>query len=264
MGENQPGAVPKQDPVRTHRYRDIANSLFAAIREGRFPLGGRLPTEHAIAREFGVSRHTARHAVQELERLGLVVRNKGGGTTVIKSDPHPRFINSISSIDDLTQYAAVARLEVRRIRAALALPAIETLSGRERPDEWGHVEGVRYLEGSSRPLCWTDIFLHPAVVDVMELIGNVEGPVYGLIEERHQVVIHSISQTIEATNITGDIATILNVRPGSAGLKITRAYHDFDERVLEIAVNIYPAANLSYRMVILRTQSDDRWQSGRQ
>lgn len=258
MDEHLPDRSAAGEPSGVHRYRDIANALYSGIREGRYPLGGRLPTEHAISQEYGVSRHTARHAVQELERLGLVSRNKGGGTVVIKTDPHPCFINSITSIDDLTQYAAVARLEVRQIRAALALPSIETLGGRERPDEWGHLEGIRYLEGSDRPLCWTDIFLHPAVADVMDSIGKVQSPVYGLIEERHKIAIHSISQAIEATNITGDIALVLKVRPGSAGLKITRAYHDIGRRVLEIAVNIYPAANLSYRMVIHRSQGEQK------
>ncbi|MDI6028486.1 GntR family transcriptional regulator [Corticibacterium sp. UT-5YL-CI-8] len=252
MDEN--GEKPSSGDVRGHRYRDIANDLFAAIKDGRYALGDRLPTEQAISTQYDVSRHTARHAVQELERLGLVTRNKGGGTVVVKTDPNPRFINSISSIEDLMQYAATARFETLRTRNALALPQIETLSGRERPDEWGHAEGLRYVDGSDRPVCWTDVFLHPDVSDIMDTIGHTPRPIYSLIEERHQIAIHSISQTIEAISIAGDIAAGLYVRPGSAGLKITRAYHDIDKRVLEIAVNIYPAANFSYRMTILRGQ----------
>lgn len=236
-----------------HRYREIANRLFAEIRSGRFAVGERIPTEHAIAHEYGVSRNTARHAVQELERLGLITRQRGAGSVVVKTDPKPAFISSITKISDLLQYAATTRIAVRRMRPALALPVIEGLQMPRQPQEWLHIEGLRYVLGSDAPICDTDIFLHPEVADVAPVIGQQQSlPVYRLIEEGHNLVIHSIVQTIEGVIISGDLAQDLQVRDGSAGLKVIRAYSDFSNRMVEIAVNIYPAANLSYRMTILR------------
>jgi len=237
---------------QNHRYREIANELFAEIRRGQFSVGDRIPTEHAISRQYGVSRNTARHAVQELERIGLISRQRGAGSVVVKTDPKPTFISSITSISDLLQYAANTRIDVRRTRAALALPAIENVKAPKRPQEWTHVEGLRYVLGSDAPFCETDVFLHPDVADIATIIGQQALPVYRLIEERHNVVIHSIVQTIEAVVLAGDAAEDLKVREGSAGLKVTRAYRELSDRTLEIAVNIYPAANLSYRMTILR------------
>lgn len=235
-----------------HRYREIANSLLADIRGGRYPVGTRIPTEHAISQTFSVSRNTARHAVQELERLGLITRQRGAGTVVVKTDPKPAFINSISSIGDLLQYAATTRLHVRRVRAALALPAIDGVQPQHHPQEWVHLEGIRYLEGKDTPLCSNDIFLHPDVADVAPRIGTSPMAVYRMIEQQHNLLIQSITQTIDGVVLSGDAARELGVREGSAGLKVIRAYNDFSDRTVEIAVNIYPAANFTYRMTILR------------
>lgn len=236
-----------------HRYREIANQLFAEIRDGRYAVGDRIPTEHAIARDFAVSRNTARHAVQELERLGLITRRRGAGSVVVKTDPKPAFVSSVASISDLLQYVANTRMALTRVRKAIALPSVEGVAMPKRPQDWTHVEGLRYVLGAEDPICATDIFLHPEVADIANDIGLRATPVYRLIEEQHSVVIQSIVQTIEAVVIDGDEAEDLRVREGSAGLKVIRAYSDFSNRLVEIAVNVYPAANLSYRMTILRS-----------
>lgn len=240
------------DAALTHRYQDIANRLYADIRDGVYPPGSRLPTEHTIARDHKVSRHTVRHAMQELVRLGMVSRRRGAGTVVVKTEPRPNFLNSIGNVGDLLQYAAVTRLEIRRVRPALALPAIDGPPPQRRPDEWTHVEGIRYMDGLDEPLCWTDIFLHPDISDVAAEVGQAPTAVYRMIEDRHDLMVRSITQQIDAVNIGGDLAAALRTRGGSPALKITRAYHDIADRVVEIAVNIHPAGRFSYRMTILR------------
>lgn len=234
------------------RYRDIASQLYAAIREGRYPVGSRLPTEQAISAQYGVSRHTARHAVQQLERLGLISRNRGGGTVVVKSDPQPEFTSSIASIEDILQYASETFLEVRRIRSAVALPIVPGAPALEHTQDWSHVEAVRFLKDSRRPQCWTDIFLHPEVAAILPLVGKSPEPIYTLIEAEVGLLIKSVTQTISAALVPEDIASEIAVRPGSAALKVTRAYYDLSDRLIEISVNICAPERFTYRMTILR------------
>jgi DNA-binding GntR family transcriptional regulator len=147
-------------------------------------------------------------------------------------------------------------LDIQRVRPALALPAIDGSAPERRPDEWKHVEGIRYMDGLDEPLCWTDIFLHPDVSDVAADVGHAPMAVYRMIEERHNLMVRSITQHIDAVNVGGDLAAALRTRDGSPALKITRAYHDLSDRVIEIAVNIHPAGRFSYRMTILRDAED--------
>jgi GntR family transcriptional regulator len=58
------------------KYRQIAGAIRARIISGTLPPGGRLPSEDALAADWGVTRATIRNALAELEREGLVVPGK--------------------------------------------------------------------------------------------------------------------------------------------------------------------------------------------
>ncbi len=60
----------------------MAQDLLAAIGQGRYPAGSRLPAEREIALRAGVSRPTAREALLVLELIGAVEVRHGDGTFV--------------------------------------------------------------------------------------------------------------------------------------------------------------------------------------
>ncbi|MFP3914600.1 MAG: GntR family transcriptional regulator [Actinomycetota bacterium] len=60
----------------------VANDLRQRISRGDWGNGDRLPGEHALASEYGVSRATIRTALQDLESRGITVTRRGVGTFV--------------------------------------------------------------------------------------------------------------------------------------------------------------------------------------
>lgn len=64
------------------RYAHVANDLRAAILAGRFPPGTRLPSERALAGEFGVSRGTIVSALHVIRGEGLIETRRGVGSCV--------------------------------------------------------------------------------------------------------------------------------------------------------------------------------------
>ncbi len=66
-------------------YRQLADRLADAIREGRFGTGSRIPSEHTLARDYGLGRPTVRQAVEVLVRKGLLTRRRGSGTYVCEA-----------------------------------------------------------------------------------------------------------------------------------------------------------------------------------
>src|SRR5580700_8023194 len=63
-------------------WKTIAADLTQRIESGELSVGARVPSGEDIASLWGVSRHTAHRAIEELQRQGLVVRQRRWGTVV--------------------------------------------------------------------------------------------------------------------------------------------------------------------------------------
>lgn len=64
-------------------YMQVAQRMADDIRRGRYKAGELLPSEAQMVEMYGVGKHTARAAVAELRRMGLVESQQGKGTIVL-------------------------------------------------------------------------------------------------------------------------------------------------------------------------------------
>lgn len=67
---------------RRPESQQIANRLRAAILTGTYKPGDRLPSQHELARRYGVVRETAKAAIRVLDSERLTVTRQGSGTFV--------------------------------------------------------------------------------------------------------------------------------------------------------------------------------------
>lgn len=74
-------ALPANAP-REHFWRRIADQLSLDIGRGHYQPGERLPSEHQLALQYGVNRHTIRRSLSALGQRGLVRTTQGAGTFV--------------------------------------------------------------------------------------------------------------------------------------------------------------------------------------
>ena len=63
-------------------YRQLVDSIHAAVKKGELPAGHQLPTVQALTEELGIARGTVKRAYDELERLGIAEKVQGRGTFV--------------------------------------------------------------------------------------------------------------------------------------------------------------------------------------
>ena len=66
--------------MSAERYKQAAESLADGLRGGIYAKDGKLLGEYELAKRLGVARETARKAIAELVRRGLVERRRGVGT----------------------------------------------------------------------------------------------------------------------------------------------------------------------------------------
>lgn len=100
----------------------ISETLAARIAAGGIAPGSRLPTEQALAAEFGVSRTVVREAISRLKSEGLVESRQGAGVFVAANKLGIPFRIAPDSVDSVeaTMEILELRLAVESEAAALA------------------------------------------------------------------------------------------------------------------------------------------------
>lgn len=80
-------------------YKKIKQSICEQIKSGKYPPGGRIPTEREMCEIYGVSRITIRRALGELEDDGILIREQGRGTFV----RHEKIEQPLTSLYSFTE-----------------------------------------------------------------------------------------------------------------------------------------------------------------
>ena len=97
MGETTPMKIDKDAPVPL--YWQLAKLIKQQISSGAMKPGDRLPTEHWLAEQYGLSRVTVRKAIQYLIDSGVLVRNRGESPTI----PLPHMSRQTNRLTSLSE-----------------------------------------------------------------------------------------------------------------------------------------------------------------
>lgn len=82
--ENQPGhpaPIPRAPGIAV--WESVRADLLSRIQQGEYATGEQLPSETALARDYGVNRLTVRRALNELARMGVLRTEHGVGSFVV-------------------------------------------------------------------------------------------------------------------------------------------------------------------------------------
>jgi GntR family transcriptional regulator len=224
------------EPIWVPHHRRIEQVL----RERIFALkpGDRLPSDAELVAEFGVSRMTARNAMQRLAEEGLVARHPGRGSFVAPSVPHRRTDRLLTFTSEMTRRGRVpsSRLLARLVRPASAHEAMEL-----ELDPGDPVVVVRRLRcADDEPMAVETAVLDgrcaPAVLD-----ADLE---HGSLHEalgRAGFVLRRGTGTISAGAATADDARHLAIRAGDPLLIERRVILDAHGRPIEATESRYAA-----------------------
>lgn len=240
------GPVPK--------WHQIAERLRAALSEGEFLPGDALPSETLLTRAFGVSRTTARSALNELENGQLVSRRSGRGTIVLppKVDQPLNLLASFS--DDMRARGLTPGY---RPVAVAALPAPAEVAGELEIGEGEQAVCVdRVLLADDEPIASSVSWLSPHIVDPSA--GPSEetmrsSSLYAWIERTTNARISSGREYIEGGVADSHLAQRLAVAKGAPILVARRRSLSASAVPLEYVVITYRADRYRFRIELSRS-----------
>jgi GntR family transcriptional regulator len=214
-------------------WRQAAGRLRSAIAGGRLKLGEALPTEAALARSFGVSLITIRHALRELEADGLIRKRPAKTAVVVSLEPRLPAVRPLNSLADIVAATVGARLDIfsyGEVRAAepagvFGLPAeakLFCLRARLLQDEAPQSEVAIYFP--------PDIGRHLARADFDDVV------VFRSVERRLGIKLAGASITVSAELADPALARRLDYQPGGAILVSRMVYLDEAGRPVEMTI----------------------------
>ena len=157
---------PGQEKSRKieHLYQEIEGWLRKKVAQGK--TGDSLPSEVDIAAKFEVSRMTARHAVMNLMREGLVDRKRGAGTFIAEKPLHRREGVLLSFTEDMARrgLAPSSKMISGKIEAASENDKSALSLGKDA--KCIVVKRIRLAD--NRPLALERVALVPAASEVLK------------------------------------------------------------------------------------------------
>jgi GntR family transcriptional regulator len=225
----------------------VAQDLKAGIATGRYPVGSLLPTELELCEHYGMSRHTVRTAIRQLQDHGLVSRNKKAGTRVEAVEPTGGYRQSLASLEDLIQFGAATIRVVQETAHVTADAGLAAEIGCEQGARWFRISSLRLnSETGAPPVSWTDVYIDPLYADLGEIARvTPEVLITTLIEQRYGRLCAEIRQSVDAIALPAVRAAALQAQADAPALRIVRHYVDEKGGIFEMSSTIHPAGRFT-------------------
>jgi len=218
------------------RYREIEQVLRARIAD--LKPGDPLPSDAALCREFGVSRMTARNAVQRLAEEGLITREPGRGSFVAVPQSH-RWANRLMSFsDEMRRHGRAPRSRLLRRELRPARP--DEVRDLRLGDGDPVVALIRIRLADDLPIALEAVALHGRCAAAVMHADLETGSLHEALRGGGFVPARGRA-TLAAGAASADDARLLGVTPGTPLLIERRVIVDLGGRPLESTESRYPA-----------------------
>jgi DNA-binding GntR family transcriptional regulator len=233
--------------MTTPAYRKIADALRRRITNGKYPPGSLLPTEHELCAAFDISRHTARDALRILTDEGLIERRRGAGS-IVSAIARGGFTQSLTSLEDLLQYARDAKLQILGLTPVKRHTAEMSALTLDPRVHWTRIDGFR--GDATRPIALTTIYVRSALCPPANEIESWPGALNELIAQGSGVRTARIDQRINAVTLSPSEARRLCEADGAAALRTVRLYLDSKGDVFQASMSLHPGERFTYAMTL--------------
>ncbi|MCW2636748.1 MAG: GntR family transcriptional regulator [Blastococcus sp.] len=216
-------------------YRQLKDILRADITGRGLRSGDRLPGDHELCQQYGVSRPVVRQALSELQYEGVLQRIKGRGTFVAPQLTSQSLVQALTGLhDDVHAMGRTLLSEVRTLKVTAADPDV---AGRlEIPVGTAVVvtERLRFVDDEP----WVYAISHVPAALAPDLVDQDlrEQSLYALLERRYGLRLVRSRRSVEAHVAGQRLAGDLRIPRHAPVLKLINVSFGADNRPVETFV----------------------------
>ncbi len=238
-----PVAMQKVRPTHVQ----VEDALYSLL--DRLQPGDKLPPEPVLAREMGVSRATLREVMRTFEERGLVIRKHGVGTFVAPKIPMLESgLEVLESIDSLARRKGI-ETEVTSLEVEERLATEKELAGLqlEGPTDVLVVSRTISIEGN--PVAYLVDVVPTEYLTQDDLGKGFHGSVLDLFIERGHPALAYSRTDITARGASKELASQLDVRRGTALMKIEAQLFSTKGDVVDYSVSYFVPGHFHFHVI---------------
>jgi GntR family transcriptional regulator len=216
--------IPLSRDSHIAMYRQLTEQLRKAIADGVYKFGERIPTEPELIERYGVSRITARQAVDRLAREGLVIRKQGKGTFVAGPLVHHDLHDLRGIYDELVAQGLDPRTKIVEFAEVVPPPRVaERLqTGRRRLVSWKRLYS---LQDEPFALSWVHLNYGEAKVTRAQVEAH---PTYSVLESLFKLRIERADVSIRYQRATPELRKLLRLSTAAPVMVLERVSYCSD------------------------------------
>ena len=224
-------------------YYQLQEKLRHDIDAGIYKTGERIPTEKVLEAVYGVSRITVRKAIEALAYEGLVTKKQGKGTVVTRKlleDDTSTLLGFTEKMEALGKKVSSEVLSIEEIQANESISKSLDIAMGENVLK---IRRLRKIDNEALELF--DVYI-PGKYGISET-EDFSNSIFGIYRKYGLIPSYS-DRTIQAINIDKDVAKLLGVHKGDAGMQLHYVTFDTKHRVIEYAEGICRGDYYSYKV----------------
>ncbi|MGE6537497.1 GntR family transcriptional regulator [Bacillus luti] len=218
-------------------YHQLMERLKDSIEKGHWALGDKIPSENQLMDQFGVSRNTAKKAIEELVQEGILYRIQGKGTFVAK----PKLQQSLMGFYSFSKVLKEKGLNPKDIILKIEeiKPNVKIKEALQLNEDVNVIEMKRLRCAEDEPFILESSFIPKHVVTDIEQLKRVgEISLYDLFSQHFNTAVTRANEAFEPVLIRADESKYLQTEEGRPALLLERTAYDINGVPVEFCISI--------------------------
>lgn len=225
-------------------YQALASAFRGKVEAGEWPIGGAIPSEASLAKEFGVAVGTIRQAIAQLAEEGMLVKRHGKSTEVssgLNGQSMLRFFRY--QLDDQRQLAPQAKV--------LSLKTVALDKEVAAATNWAcksllKMHRVRMI--NHKPVLYETIYLPLPKFKKLSTFkpNDFEELLYPMYAKQFNVAVIKATDQVGFELMKKIEANALNMREGHPAVRVRRVAYDLTGKPVEYRSSVGDAMAFQY------------------